>query len=33
MYKKVEPNTTVDAVEDSKVDGGATFVLENGKKI
>ena len=31
--KKLEPNTTKDAVKDSKVDGGATFVLENCKKI
>ena len=30
--KKVELNTTKDAVENSKVDGGATFVSEDGKK-
>ena len=30
--KKVEPNTTKYEVENSKVNGGSTFVLEDGKK-
>ena len=30
--KKVEPNTTKDVVEDSKVYGGVTLVLEDGKR-
>ena len=30
--KNVEPNTTKDAVETSKVDGQATIVIEDGKK-
>ena len=30
--KKVDPDTTKDVVENSKVDGGETFNLEDGKK-
>ena len=30
--KKVEPNTTKDALENSKVYGGVTLVLEDGKR-